>query len=130
MENPIKIRPIEEKDIKYLIPYLNEKKIQKFTKASNDIKRIKEIIENYKLKGKWEKRVITLWETEKIIWSIVIKNIKERSKKADIWYRIGKDFEWKGIMTEALYMFLKYVFIKKKIRKNSGIGQRRQYLIY
>lgn len=120
MPKNINIRKMQESDILDIIPFLKEEKINFFTNTTLNPQKISENLQRYTKNKKWERRIISFWK-EQIIWSIILKNIKIDNQRAELWYWIWKDFEWKWYMSQALKLFLEYAFQEKQLERIQAI---------
>lgn len=114
------IRQIKEDDFPSMIQLLQEKKIRSFIHLPNTLPKFKIYAKSYqekRRKGKTIRWVVILSQTKKVIWSIVLKQISQKHKKANIWYRLGENYEWNGFMTEALQATLHYIFNTMKLHR-------------
>ncbi len=111
---------MKEDDISSMTQLLKEKKIRSFINLPNNLQKLKRYIVSYqkkRRKGKTIRWIIILPQSKKIIWSVVLKKISKKHKKADIWYWLGKYYEWNGFMTEALQAILYYAFNTMKFER-------------
>ncbi|HTX73292.1 MAG TPA: GNAT family protein [Rectinemataceae bacterium] len=58
-----------------------------------------------------------LWDTDRIVGLILIKDIDEEAKTAEIGYMIDEEYEGRGIITESCRLMIDFIFGELNLRK-------------
>ena len=58
-----------------------------------------------------------LWKDNKIIGLILIKDIDEKARTAEIGYMVDKEFEGKGLIRESCKLMIEFIFSELKMNK-------------
>ena len=104
------IRPIEIGDAVWLVVFTQEEKIKEMIKLPSSVEEMATYIKRNQEARKMIRWVIILEDENRIIGSISLKKISQKHKRADIGYRIGKEYEWNWYMTEVIREYLVSIF--------------------
>ncbi|MHA1946383.1 MAG: GNAT family N-acetyltransferase [Candidatus Hodarchaeales archaeon] len=107
------IRSLNEKDTGFLFDHYNKEEISRFTLISlNSIDDAKTFLDQYTAKSdtKQFKEGIELRSTQQLIGTVSYVNWSKNDRCAEIGYDLSKEYWRKGLMTEALKIFIRYGF--------------------
>jgi ribosomal-protein-alanine N-acetyltransferase len=107
------IRPLTEEDIDFLFNYYNQEEISRYTLISfNSIDEVKAFLDQYTTKSDMRKfkEGIELRSTNQLIGTVTLLNWSKNDRCAEIGYDLSKEYWGKGLMTEALEVFIRFGF--------------------
>ncbi|MBR9689304.1 MAG: GNAT family N-acetyltransferase [Candidatus Altiarchaeota archaeon] len=122
----IKIRPLKISDADDMYQHIRFREISRWTKnipypyPRNGAEKFIQKKQREFASGKSYNFGIILNETDKLIGSIGLGDIKPIEKKTFIGYWLSKDFWGRGIMTEAVNLVLDFGFNQLKLHKISA----------
>jgi RimJ/RimL family protein N-acetyltransferase len=100
-----------------ILEYLNEEKIKEYIWLPESYEDFSKYIQKINAGEKTKRRTIKLKDSKKVIGSIVLRHISKKNKRVDLWYRIGKEHEWKWYMTEVLSEIISYLFKEESMER-------------
>ncbi|MFX1283496.1 MAG: GNAT family N-acetyltransferase [Promethearchaeota archaeon] len=106
------IRPLNEKDIDFLFNHYNQEEILRYTLISfNSIDEVKTFLDQYAKRDMRKfKEGIELRSTHQLIGTVTFLNWSKNDRCAEVGYDLSKEYWGKGLMLEALEVFIKFGF--------------------
>jgi len=117
----LKIRPITSDDLPQVIvihsdPLVNEFLPYETWQNQSDADAWFERIEQLSIEGKAKQYVIELLENQKVIGTCMLINYDLKQHRAEIGYVLNRDYWRKGLMFEAMTLFIEYLQFKLKVQ--------------
>ena len=107
------IRPLNENDLDFLFNHYNQEEIARYTLISfNSVEEVKAFLDQYTTKTDMRKfkEGIELKSSQQLIGTVTFLNWSRNDRCAEIGYDLAKEYWGKGLMTEALEVFIRFGF--------------------